>query len=78
MNKRCIICGWSLAKSTELGCVEGDCSYRPGDPAEQRQVSERRELVKRATEAARGAFATDVPDDEARKIAVAVMQSIGY
>jgi hypothetical protein len=39
---RCEVCDWPLAESREKGCVPGDCSYRPDDPAEQRRISERR------------------------------------
>lgn len=28
-ERRCEVCGWSLAASRDEGCVEGDCSYRP-------------------------------------------------
>ena len=28
---RCKICGWPLAESRDLGCFQGDCSYRPED-----------------------------------------------
>ena len=31
-TKRCKRCNWPLAKSRELGCVEGDCSFRCGCP----------------------------------------------
>jgi hypothetical protein len=41
-TKRCEVCDWPLADSREKGCVQGDCSYRPDDPAEQRRISERR------------------------------------
>ena len=43
---RCPICDWPMAESRERGCVPGDCSYRPDDPAEQRRVRERRESLK--------------------------------
>lgn len=43
--QRCEICDWPLAESPEKGCVPGDCSYRPEDPAEQRRIRERRALV---------------------------------
>lgn len=42
---RCEICDWPLAESWEKGCVPGNCSYRPDDPAEQRRIRERRQLV---------------------------------
>lgn len=42
---RCEICDWPLAESAEKGCIPGDCSYRPDDPAEQRRIRERRQLV---------------------------------
>lgn len=28
-EKRCTVCGWTLAAARESGCVEGDCSQRP-------------------------------------------------
>lgn len=32
---RCDVCGWSLAVSRDLGCVKGDCSYRPSEGSEE-------------------------------------------
>lgn len=29
-ESRCVTCGWTLARTREAGCVEGDCSLRPG------------------------------------------------
>jgi hypothetical protein len=42
---RCPVCDWPMASSPEKGCVPGDCCYRPGDPAEQRRISERRKAL---------------------------------
>lgn len=39
---RCEICNWPLAKEQAKGCIPGDCSYRPDDPAEQQRIRERR------------------------------------
>lgn len=43
---RCEICNWPLAENASRGCVPGDCSYRPDDPAEQQRIRERREELK--------------------------------
>jgi hypothetical protein len=48
MTLRCIICNWPLAESREKGCVPGDCSYRPDDPAEQARIRERRQNWQRS------------------------------
>lgn len=32
---RCDVCGWSLAVSRDLGCVKGDCSYRPREGSDE-------------------------------------------
>jgi hypothetical protein len=48
LKPRCPICDWPLAKSQEKGCIAGDCSYRPDDPAEQRRIKERRDSLKTA------------------------------
>ncbi len=42
---RCKICGWTLAATVREGCVEGNCSYRPDDPAERKRISARRALI---------------------------------
>jgi hypothetical protein len=39
---RCEICDWPLAEDRSKGCVPGDCSYRPDDPAEQERIRKRR------------------------------------
>jgi hypothetical protein len=39
---RCEICDWPLASDQSKGCVPGDCSYRPDDPAEQERIRKRR------------------------------------
>lgn len=46
---RCPICDWPMAESADKGCVPGDCSYRPEDPAEQRRIRERREELAKKT-----------------------------
>lgn len=79
--KRCIICGWPLKEDAALGCVEGDCSYRPNDPAERAKLRERRQLVNRATLAVRASWAAhgEVPfplyEQEARRIATDVIRA---
>jgi hypothetical protein len=42
---RCPICDWPLAESQDKGCIPGDCSYRPDDPAEQERIRRRRASV---------------------------------
>lgn len=39
---RCPICGWTLVASPAMGCVIGNCSYRPDDTAEQYRIRQRR------------------------------------
>lgn len=79
--KRCVICGWTLAKDRESGCVAGDCSYRPEDPAEQEMLRGRRHLVAKATLAAQRAWDAqgEVPfplyEQEARAIACEVIEA---
>jgi hypothetical protein len=46
-------CDWPLADSREKGCVPGDCSYRPDDPAEQRRISQRRAQLREQRQANR-------------------------
>ena len=29
-RRRCMVCGFPLAGSEAQGCVQGNCSYRPG------------------------------------------------
>lgn len=45
--KRCEICGWTLAKSVDDGCVPGNCSYRPepGTDEYERIQKRRKELI---------------------------------
>jgi hypothetical protein len=31
LSGRCAVCGWTLAKSPNEGCVQGNCCYRPQD-----------------------------------------------
>jgi hypothetical protein len=50
--ERCPICDWPLAASTREGCVAGNCSYRPSDPAEQARLRLRRRDVAEAAHAA--------------------------
>lgn len=75
MTGRCVICGWPMAKDQEGGCVPGDCSSRPQDPAEQSKLRERRQLVARVTLAVQAAWSSrgEVPfplyESEARAIA---------
>lgn len=54
IRPQCPICGWTMADSQEEGCIPGDCSYRPQDPAEQRRIRERRDALA-VTRAQRGA-----------------------
>lgn len=45
---RCQICGWPLKATLELGCIPGNCSYRPGDrSAEWPNLKRRREWVEK-------------------------------
>lgn len=73
--ERCVVCGWPLAKDQAAGCIPGDCSFRPDDPAEQRRVRERREQIARVRDAVKAAWQEqgDVPfplyDCEAQSIA---------
>lgn len=46
--ERCPICDWPFAESAEKGCVPGDCSYRPDEPAEQERIRKRRADLARA------------------------------
>ena len=39
---RCEVCDWPLADSWMDGCVPGNCSYRPENPAEQERIRKRR------------------------------------
>jgi predicted nucleic acid-binding Zn ribbon protein len=40
--RHCEVCGWPLAEDQSKGCIPGDCSYRPDDPAEQERMRKRR------------------------------------
>lgn len=53
-ENRCPICDWPMADSRENGCVTGDCSYRPADPAEQRRIEKRRAALSPSCETCRG------------------------
>ena len=44
-DARCEVCDWPLAESRAKGCVPGDCSYRPDDPAEQERIRRRRAQI---------------------------------
>jgi len=44
-DARCEVCDWPLADSRAKGCVPGDCSYRPDDPAEQERIRRRRAQI---------------------------------
>ena len=46
---RCEVCGWTLARTAEDGCVPGNCSYRPADGSlEAARIRNRRaELARR-------------------------------
>ena len=44
----CEICGWSLAKSADEGCVPGNCSYRPPEGTDEyRRIQKRREDLRK-------------------------------
>lgn len=36
-DNRCARCGWPLASTAALGCVRGNCSYRPEPPLARHQ-----------------------------------------
>ena len=48
---RCEVCGWTLARTAEDGCVPGNCSYRPADGSlEAARIRDRRaDLERRRT-----------------------------
>jgi hypothetical protein len=47
---RCEVCGWTLAKSIDEGCIPGNCSYRPDDHSpEGRRIAERRKALAEAS-----------------------------
>lgn len=56
MKNRCLVCGWPLVSKQEDGCIPGDCSYRPQEPAEQAKIDARRQQILRVRDAVKAAW----------------------
>jgi hypothetical protein len=41
-ENRCQVCGWTLARDMEKGCIPGNCSYRPDEPQAQSTIRKQR------------------------------------
>jgi hypothetical protein len=56
LEGRCMACSWPLSQSAERGCVQGNCSFRPGEHTpEYRSWKQRTDVLTLARKYYRGA-----------------------